>query len=554
MIEIYANAVDMRVLGAPREVQLALYDLLSYFVDGAEHTSTYKEKRWNGRSSFFDMRTHSCPAGFLLLIQQKLDELNMPYVVQRKPAPEPRGLTPEEAQEKTGFPYSESYDYQHKTVASLLRRKQMIAMVATGGGKTNIATLAYYQLGMPTLFVTTRSALAYQMANNLRKTGAKVGFIGDNVWEPNVEGFTVCISQTLSPRLRRFNDKDELHKLQHYIGKDKDNKKHWIRTPAYQKAARDPKKLAEYREDCLHRVEQLKQEHEARKRETQELLAHFEFVILEEAHESSAEGYYSVLRACRNAYWRLALTATPFVRDSEEANMRLMACSGPIGARVTERTLIDRGVLAKPYFKFIESTAKGLKQFAKWQVAYKEGIVNNEHRNRIICEEAKRAADHGLSVLVLVLHKNHGNALVSMLKEHTAIDSEFISGDSSSEERSQALGQLAAGERKVVVSSSILDVGVDVPSLGMVILAGGGKGEVSLRQRIGRGLRAKKKGPNVAFIVDFDDKSNRLIRSHSRQRRAIIEGIDGFKQGVLAKGEDFDYSIFKPSEFRLEVQ
>ena len=43
----------------------------------------------------------------------------------------------------------------------------------------------------------------------------------------------------------------------------------------------------------------------------------------------------------------------------------------------------------------------------------------------------------------------------------------------------------------------ILDVGVDVPSVGCIILAGGGKAEVANRQRIGRGLRAKKLGPNI---------------------------------------------------------
>ncbi|MBH8434009.1 hypothetical protein I8Q59_09430, partial [Acinetobacter baumannii] len=43
----------------------------------------------------------------------------------------------------------------------------------------------------------------------------------------------------------------------------------------------------------------------------------------------------------------------------------------------------------------------------------------------------------------------------------------------------------------------LLDGGVDVPAVGLIILAGGGKAEVALRQRIGRGLRAKKFGPNV---------------------------------------------------------
>jgi superfamily II DNA or RNA helicase len=75
----------------------------------------------------------------------------------------------------------------------------------------------------------------------------------------------------------------------------------------------------------------------------------------------------------------------------------------------------------------------------------------------------------------------------------------------------------------------------------MIILAGGGKAEVPLRQRIGRGLRFKKVGPNVAFVVDFSDINNDHLRGHALQRRAIIEGTKGFGENILAPGKDFDF-------------
>ncbi|MGF0150987.1 hypothetical protein [Acinetobacter baumannii] len=31
------------------------------------------------------------------------------------------------------------------------------------------------------------------------------------------------------------------------------------------------------------------------------------------------------MRHCKNAYYRLALTGTPFMRESQESNMRLMS-------------------------------------------------------------------------------------------------------------------------------------------------------------------------------------------------------------------------------------
>ena len=63
----------------------------------------------------------------------------------------------------------------------------------------------------------------------------------------------------------------------------------------------------------------------------------------------------------------------------------------------------------------------------------------------------------------------------------------------------------------LVKIANVLDVGVDVPAVGMVILAGAGKTQVANRQRIGRGLRAKKEGPNVCFVVDFDDPFNKYL-------------------------------------------
>ena len=90
----------------------------------------------------------------------------------------------------------------------------------------------------------------------------------------------------------------------------------------------------------------------------------------------------------------------------------------------------------------------------------------------------------------------------------------------------------------MLIGSTILDVGVDVPSVGMIVLAGGGKAEVATRQRIGRGLRRKKAGPNVAFIIDFADDHNMHLKSHYFERRAIVTGTPGFAEGIVA---DFDY-------------
>src|SRR5690606_14135786 len=85
------------------------------------------------------------------------------------------------------------------------------------------------------------------------------------------------------------------------------------------------------------------------------VLSMIEVVIGEEAHEAGGNSYYEILRHCKSATIRVALTATPFMRDGAEDNMRLMAAFGPVLIKISEKLLIDRGILAKPYFKFHET-------------------------------------------------------------------------------------------------------------------------------------------------------------------------------------------------------
>jgi superfamily II DNA or RNA helicase len=107
------------------------------------------------------------------------------------------------------------------------------------------------------------------------------------------------------------------------------------------------------------------------------------------------------------------------------------------------------------------------------------------------------------------------------------------------------LARLKSGATQVLIGSTILDVGVDVPAVGMVILAGGGKAEVGTRQRIGRGLRAKQSAPNVCFVVDFADDANRTLMEHALTRRTILTTTPGFCENILPEGTDFDYTAFR---------
>ena len=492
LIRIAHNAVTAKLIEPTKEAKLEVQRILSYRVSGHEHMAAFKSGTWDGRSTFFDWTSGTFPRGFTTMVYHALVKAGFKVQIVKKPYPEPLG--PE-------FPIVDSYgedpryDYQREVAEKLVRHGQIIAQVATGGGKSRIAKICTARINRPTLFLTTRGVLMYQMARGFESLDKRVAILGDGNLEISRE-ITCGMVQTIMA---------------------------WLKEP-------DPSSPPEKQRKQLLRREKMIQ-----------ALSVFEFVILEEAHEASGNSYYEILRHCKNAHYRLALTATPLMKDDEESNMRLVASSGPIAIRVSEETLIERGILATPYFKFvkIKEHPQKLYRSTPYLRAVEVGIVGNELRNKHIVAEAIRASRYGLSVMVLVARKEHGSILESMMTS-SGLKARFILGENDQRERDEALKQLGAGEINVLIGTTILDVGVDVPAVGMVILAGGGKAEVALRQRIGRGLREKKNGmPNIAFIVDFADDLNNHLKMHAKARQQIITSTPGFNSIV----EDFDFKL-----------
>ena len=132
-----------------------------------------------------------------------------------------------------------------------------------------------------------------------------------------------------------------------------------------------------------------------------------------------------------------------------------------------------------------------------------------------------------------------GSERLLELLSKVKLRAEFINGDDDANGRKRALARLASGEINVLIGTNILDVGVDVSSVGCIILGGGGKAEVANRQRIGRGLRAKKFGPNICFVLDFMDEYNQHLQGHAIQRREIIVSTPGFAENLLPMDTDW---------------
>lgn len=573
LITIAVGAVNAKLVNATREECLAVQLMLSYAEDGAAFSAAHQSGTWDGRSSFFAFSTAMFPAGFFVRVYREFVRLGYQVNVVRRDLPAPIG---EKNAKVDDFGFDARYDYQPQVVDLLERYGQVIAQVATGGGKSRIAKLSVMRVKRPTLFLTTRGILMHQMRDAFQADlGLKVGIYGDSEWSPTLQLFNVGMVQTFSARLEEKTIRGELESLAQRRQVAEDKK---IESPirALKKKKVHPDTIGAEVGALLLRIRseyppaaqtldetKTKVELHMRKRtEAIDLLARFEFVILEEAHEASSNSYSSVMRHCTGAHYRLSLTATPGMKDSQKANMMLEAASGPVAIKVSEKMLIDRGILAKPYFVFAtdpdpfptgeyeaevidehgdktySTKVAKLHKSTPYVRAVELGITGSITRNARIVAEVKRAHQHGLSSMVLVQRSAHGKRLAELL-HNAGVRCAWIEGEDNQDTRQAAIQALKSGEISCLIGSTILDVGVDVPAVGLVVLAGGGKAEVANRQRIGRGLRAKRSGPNICFVLDFEDRHNNHLRDHARERRRLVDSTPGFSEGVVA---DFPYA------------
>lgn len=478
-ITIACNATTGKIINSSLAIKKIATEALSYFVAGYDKTESFKNGKWDGRSTMFDWVSDKFPVGLLNALILAFDKEGYKVTVARKALPEPLGKLP-----KTlgGFSYTDRYDYQWETIKQLEQRGIMVARLATGAGKTFAAALAIARINRPTLILTKRQPLMYQFVTRLRKFGFNPGLIGDGREEINKQ-LTVGMSQTLCKKL------DEPF-VQEYLGQ-------------------------------------------------------VEFIIGEEAHEIGDDRYWSIIQNCPNAYYRMALTATPFMKDKSESNMKLLGAFGSVGIDVSEKLLIDRGINAKPIIKYCQYAKPMMLRYgSNYQKAVYNGITHCTERNEQVIKHAQKAVERRMPVLVLVERQEHGKLLEQLLKA-SGMKTRFIFGESDAKAREQALKDLEAGKIQVLIGSTIVDVGIDVPAISLVILAGGGKEEVRLRQRIGRGLRSKDSGPNICFILDFEDSWNEHLHNHYLSRRKVITGTPGYRDGVLKSGDDFPWELFE---------
>lgn len=477
MITILRNNVKCKIENELNPVIVEkIREQLSYLVKGYEFCDTYKIKNdnglriWDGRKHLFSLKTQIFPSGCLKRVEEVLNSFGVQYQINDL-RPYNELIPPIQIQNIT------PYNYQEDVMDKVIKAECAIAEVATGGGKSLIISMVTGALNLQTLIIVHTKDLLYQMKDNIENyLGIKCGIIGDSFVE--LERITVGMAQSsviaLNAKYVRYDDQE----ISYDIILDREKKE----------------KIKDFITSC-------------------------NVVIYDECQHLSCNTFQDISKYTTKARYRMGFSATP--RRDDNSDILIEAATGFKAVKYNASYLIDRGFLVPPTIYYYRiPPIKGIK--GTYKTRYLKFIVENEVRNDIIVKATQKFYNKNFKTVILVNQKKHGRILIDKLKM-IGINAAFLQGDiRSSAERQKILKDFNDSDLNVLIGTSLLDEGVNLPNLKCIILAGSGMSSTRALQRVGRAIRLAGEDKKKAWIIDFIDNC-KYMKRHSMQRMEIFK-------------------------------
>lgn len=457
---------------------------LSFKIPGAEHTKAYKGfrkggkfVRWDGIHRILTSRL-TFPYGLLDRVSElyRVNSREL-FIEDKRPLASP--INSIDILPRLKEIGKNPYPYQLETLETAKTHDHGIIRASTGAGKTLIAALITAHFGKKTIIYVISTALLYQLHSFFSKIfpDQTIGIIGDG--NCDIQDINIASVWTVGQALG-------IDKKQIYL--DSQDKEKNIKTENY--------------------IQVL------------DLLKNAKLHIFDECHICAAPTLQAIAKKIKPEYI-YGMSASPWRDDNSD--LLIEGVFGPTIVDISASYLIKRGFLVKPYIKFQKvPKIRGLPK--NYQTVYKKYIIENKERNQKIVHGANRLVEQGFKPLVLYSKLNHGKMLYEQISKE--IPSVLLSGKDSQDIRDKAAEQLENNEIQCIVASTIFDIGVDLPKLSGLIIAGGGKSSVRALQRIGRVIRYHP-DKACAAVIDYVDDAP-YLKNHSLARYKIYSSEEEF--------------------------
>ena len=235
-----------------------------------------------------------------------------------------------------------------------------------------------------------------------------------------------------------------------------------------------------------------------------ELKGRFGVVVFDEAHHVPAETFKEVALALDSPY-RLAISATPKREDGNE--LLIYEAVGPLVYRATYSEMIEAGltVPVEHYRIYVKLNAEEEQEYRAAQSTTDNAIILRNIASQasakipIAVEIVKREISLGHKVLVFTQFLEQAKAIYEELRKN-AIRAELITSEE--RDRDAAFSRFLTGVSKVVVTTTVLDEGVDVPDADVAVVVSGSGSKRQMLQRVGRVVR-KAPGKTRARVYEI---------------------------------------------------
>ncbi len=274
-----------------------------------------------------------------------------------------------------------------------------------------------------------------------------------------------------------------------------------------------------------------------------------ECLVVDEWHHGAAKTYHEIAKNCDHIYYRYGMTGT-FFRSGED-DMAMHALLSNTIYHVPSSKLLAEGYLVPTRVVYVPVDAPRLRtpgDDTRVAPYLKYGIQEHDYRNQLVAYCAAYLHNQfNRKVLVLVSTKEQGRRLERMIRSQlpdklrgSQFDPvEFLSTDRRRDMQQRILKAYnESDEVRVLIGTSLLGEGVDLPPADALVYARGEKAEVTLTQNVYRVCTAYG-GKKDAIIVDFADRHNKYLMSHSKQRLATFHGDPVFSVEVLESAKYF---------------
>ncbi len=263
--------------------------------------------------------------------------------------------------------------------------------------------------------------------------------------------------------------------------------------------------------------------------------AHFDVVIIDEFHHAEAKSYQDLLAHLKPKEL-LGLTATP--ERTNGTNVADLFFDGRTAVNLRLWDALEDNLLAPfHYFGIGYGVDLGQLKFSRgrgYDVRELENVYTaDDARVLAVIDAARRQLPdiHTMRAIGFCVSVRHAEFMAGRFNK-AGLPAMAVSGESSREERREALARLQSGSLRAVFTVDLFNEGVDIPDADTLFFLRPTESATLFLQQLGRGLR-KRQG-KVLTVLDFIGRQHSEFRFDLRfraltggSRRDVERGITG---------------------------